>query len=1200
MLHSATQTGRAPVGKTIYKLGYLTFIMLLLALASGQAAAQSRSCNPDLEFTVVTPGPFFLGDTLRISADLGAKDIAGGTYQDIHAFGYALNCRPGQNFANCTPEGNTVEFRGNLTTNCLNSIGQPAQLQFPESNVIPITTVGYPIRTGANQQCNVQFDFSVLELDPSPAGDNLVIQAMGWPLAGAKPTECSNGLTSAASSTIGFRIQECAIELDKQVSLDGENWFDADSAGSAPVQALGGDAEYRLIIRNTGTVGYVQPISVVDTNLGIDTTVPSLAAGQEVVLTGDQIAQLTATGACEVVGTLQNTANAQGVCRASGSPVSASAQDSAYLVCSGAPAIDIEKATNGQDADTPTGPQIAVGGAVTWAYEVTNTGSLPLTNVAVSDSDIGAITCPKNTLAIGESMTCSANGTAVAGQYANVGTVTADSSGGSVNDSDPSHYFGVTSGIDIEKATNGQDADTPTGPQIAVGGAVTWTYVVTNTSNVTLTGVAVTDDQLGAITCPKSTLAAGESMQCTANGTAVAGQYANLGSVTGTPPVGPPVTDSDPSHYIGMAGAIDIRKEIWNGNAFVDANNALSAPIAHWPAGAIYRIIVKNTGSVDLDQVLVNDPTLGVVNYAPVGVGGAGTLAAGEEVTITAGQVPQLDLETRCESSGNFENVASADGELVGTNESVSDSDSAWLKCVGTPALTVLKEISIDGGQTWVDDTAGPVEWPSGALYRVTVTNTGDVKLVDVTVSDTLIGPPDYVIGELEVDEQVVVTDGEWLALDVAVVCDSSGLIENIATAAGTSDELASDEVTETDNARLECIGPPMIAVVKEVSLNGGTTWHDANAEPFPTAVTNPQSPVTALYRITVSNVGDVPLTGVVVNDPTLGIVNYAPLGAGGAGTLAVAETVVIDSGDIGALTVQNRCATTGEKANVAYAEGYSAAGTKDEATDPATVECIGQPAIRIRKEVSADGVNFEDVSANALSPSDAWYRITVENIGSVDLENVTISDAILGLTDVAVTGAGGPGMLAVGEIVVISHVGGGGDNELADLHVPGLCVRDQEIVNTAVADGKSVASVQTVTDEDDATLSCTGFIDICANGRPNRLKLMYDADDDSDNDQGSAFVATPVVVNFPATPITIRTYNKQGMTLLDTFTNMTVGSMFYVEDPAKSGKIPPTIVIEFWNGTTLLQTIQFHGSCSAPLNVGDEYSAATIVGATW
>ena len=49
-------------------------------------------------------------------------------------------------------------------------------------------------------------------------------------------------------------------------------------------------------------------------------------------------------------------------------------------------------------------------------------------------------------------------------------------------DDDPSHYYGVAApAIDIEKATNGQDADTPTGPTIQAGADVTWTYVITNT-----------------------------------------------------------------------------------------------------------------------------------------------------------------------------------------------------------------------------------------------------------------------------------------------------------------------------------------------------------------------------------------------------------------------------------------------------------------------------------------------------------------------------------------------------------------------------------------------------------------------------------------------------------------------------------------------------------------------------------------------
>ncbi len=222
-----------------------------------------------------------------------------------------------------------------------------------------------------------------------------------------------------------------------------------------------------------------------------------------------------------------------------------------------APSIDIEKATNGVDADAPAGPVIPVGDPVTWTYVVTNTGDVQLIDVTVTDDQGVAVACPESTLDPLESMTCTGNGTAAAGQYANVGSVVGtpvdgagQPSGPPVDDSDPSHYFGARASIDIEKSTNGEDADAPTGPRIPVGDSVTWTYVVTNTGNVPLTNVTVTDDQGVAVACPKSTLDPLETMTCTASGTAVVGQYANLGTVTGDGPGGP-VADEDPSHYLG-------------------------------------------------------------------------------------------------------------------------------------------------------------------------------------------------------------------------------------------------------------------------------------------------------------------------------------------------------------------------------------------------------------------------------------------------------------------------------------------------------------------------------------------------------------------------------------------------------------------------------------------------------------------------
>ena len=112
------------------------------------------------------------------------------------------------------------------------------------------------------------------------------------------------------------------------------------------------------------------------------------------------------------------------------------------------PSIQIEKSTNGEDADEAPGPTITVGSPVTWQYVVTNTGTIPLTSVAVVDDRNVSVVCPATTLAVQQSMTCTGSGVAVAGQYSNLGTVTASSASGTVTDSDPSHYFGVAPGTD--------------------------------------------------------------------------------------------------------------------------------------------------------------------------------------------------------------------------------------------------------------------------------------------------------------------------------------------------------------------------------------------------------------------------------------------------------------------------------------------------------------------------------------------------------------------------------------------------------------------------------------------------------------------------------------------------------------------------------------------------------------------------------
>lgn len=114
--------------------------------------------------------------------------------------------------------------------------------------------------------------------------------------------------------------------------------------------------------------------------------------------------------------------------------------------------IDIEKHTNGFDADTPDeAPVLEVGTPVVWEYIVTNTGDGPgrQLEITVTDDQNVDVICTISILYPGESTTCYGYGTAEAGLYGNIGCVEGvrvrdDGSVTTVSDCDPSHYYGET------------------------------------------------------------------------------------------------------------------------------------------------------------------------------------------------------------------------------------------------------------------------------------------------------------------------------------------------------------------------------------------------------------------------------------------------------------------------------------------------------------------------------------------------------------------------------------------------------------------------------------------------------------------------------------------------------------------------------------------------------------------------------------
>ena len=202
-----------------------------------------------------------------------------------------------------------------------------------------------------------------------------------------------------------------------------------------------------------------------------------------------------------------------------------------------------------------------------------------------------------------------------------------------------------TAAITLDK-----QAGTPSGS--AVGSTIDYTFLVTNTGNVTLDPVSVDDPAVGAVACPVTVLAPGDSTTCTATYTLTqvdvdSGHFANSATATGTPPPGmtPPTADDDTDTLIPGAPGITLDKQA----GAIDDPDANGADVGDTIA---YSFVVLNSGNVTLSSVSVTDPKVGTVSCP------AGSLAPTLSKTCTATYtLTQADVD-----AGEVLNTATAVG----------------------------------------------------------------------------------------------------------------------------------------------------------------------------------------------------------------------------------------------------------------------------------------------------------------------------------------------------------------------------------------------------------------------------------------------------------------------------------------------------------------------------------------------------------
>ena len=615
----------------------------------------------------------------------------------------------------------------------------------------------------------------------------------------------------------------------------------------------------------------------------------------------------------------------------------------------------------------------------------------------------------------------SADGSTVAQGTGNSGTFTMPSSSGTTVVCTFTN-LPLKPAIEIDKTASAINDLDGNGPD--AGDTITYGFKVTNTGNVALSNVVVTDPKFNPVTCPQTTLAVGASMTCTpktytlTQADVTAGKVDNTATATGKGTNGKTVTDDDSVTVTVPANPAIALDKTAGAISDVDGNGPDAGDTI------TYSFKVTNTGNVPLNPVTVSDNKIGAVTCP------TGTVAPGASVTCTAAPYALTQADV---NAGKVDNTATATGKPpAGANVTASDSV--------TVVVPVLPAIDVDKvAGALVDNDGNGADAGDTITYTFKVTNTGNVKLDSVSVSDPKVGAVTCSPNKLDPGASVTCTAAPYVVTQSDV---NNGKVENTATATGKPPTGA--DVTDTDKTTTMLQGQAAIELDKIAGaiVNGKIT-----------------------YTFKVTNIGTVTLTAVGVTDPKVGTVTCPTTSlAPGASTTCTAPAYTLSQGDIDA----------GKVENTATAKGNPPTGPQVSDDDATSTPVPQYPSIDIDKVASA----ITDVDGNGPDAGDTiTYSFTVTNTGNVTLDPWSVNDTKLGGAITCPTGPLAPGQSKTCTSVVYPLTqadvdAGKVDNTATVTGKPpvGGTVTDTDSTTTPVAANPAIQLVKTagaLTDED-------------------------------------------------------------------------------------------------------------------------------------
>jgi uncharacterized repeat protein (TIGR01451 family) len=638
----------------------------------------------------------------------------------------------------------------------------------------------------------------------------------------ATPGVGQSAMTPAESSRTGLAAQSASPLLTKKATP---------TTVSAPGQVI----TYTFTVTNNTQVTLtdvgvddIQADPAGDLTSGPTCPSATLAPGASM----DCTATYTVTQADIDKGSITDTATAHGTPGAGAALVSSPA--TATVTAASTPGLTVVKSASPSSVSSE-------GETITYSYLVTNSGTVTLSSVHpvegafTGTGDLSAIECEDTTLAPGISTSCTATYQVTqadldAGSISNTATAAATTPAGAAVTAAPSTAsvsVAQTPAISVTKSASPSD-------DLARDSVVTYSFVVTNTGNVTLTDVTVDETEFTGsgtpsdVTCPGTTLDPHTQMTCTATYTITQedvdnGGFSNSATATGTPPAGDPVTSDASTFTIPQAEAPKITL----------VKTASTDTVSEVDQTITYSFAVTNTGNVTLSNVAVTETAFtGSGSLSGISCP-VTTLAPGGFTTCTATyDVTQDDLD-----AGSISNTAVASGTSQG-GTTTSEPSTASVTATAEPGLTVVKSASPSTVAT-VGQTIA---------YSFVVTNEGNVTLSDVGISEASFSGTGQLSAITCLDTTLAPRASTTCSASYAVTQDDldAGSVTNTANAVGSTPSGALVTSRDPSTASVAATQAPALTVQKSASRSSVTAAGQ-----------------TVTYSFLVTNTGNVTLTGV-------------------------------------------------------------------------------------------------------------------------------------------------------------------------------------------------------------------------------------------------------------------------------------------------------------------------------------------------